>query len=59
MKSRKFDKKLNLNKLTIAGLNDVKAGKVIALPNTYVDPCLDTKYAYTCPGWTACPYWAC
>lgn len=48
MKSKKLEKKLNLNKLTIAGLDKVKAGRI---PPTLVQ--------YTCPGWTVCPYNAC
>lgn len=62
MKSQKFNKKLNLNKLTIASLDEIKGGKdaqpapsVIICPT----PTYWTCYQYTCDGWTRCPDLAC
>jgi hypothetical protein len=48
MKTKKFTKKLNLNKLTLANLADIKGA---AIPRTL--------FQYTCPDWTVCPYYAC
>jgi len=60
MKTKKFSKKLTLNKLTVSSLNDVRGGveEVQTYPNDCA-PTLATCYQYTCDGWTRCPYYAC